>query len=61
MALFVLHTVTALFFAIVTLGAYVLEIRPSGWTGPRAARFLFCLAFFVAQSIATVMYWLPKE
>jgi len=56
MALFVLHTVTALFFAIVTLGAYVLEIRPSGWTGPRAARFLFCLAFFVAQSIATVMY-----
>jgi len=59
MSLFVLHTVTALFFALVALGVYVLEIRPAGWSRVRTARLLFGLAMFLGQAVATVMYWLP--
>jgi hypothetical protein len=58
-SLFVLHTVTALFFALVALGVYVLEIHPAGWSRVRTARLLFSLAMFLGQAVAAVMYWLP--
>jgi hypothetical protein len=58
MALFVMHTITALFFALVVLGVYVLEIRHNGWSSAQTTRLLFCLAMFVAQAVAAVMFWL---